>query len=307
MNTISLAKKVIQKQKYLYLMLLPGFIITFIFAYVPLTGWLMAFKKYELGLSLWDAEWSGLSQFKAFFLDTGDAMYVVRNTVVINVITIFVNLFVACMLAILLNEIRSGKFKKVVQTSSLFPFFISWAIIYMIFHTFLASESGVLNEVLVSIGIVSEGINFLGEPKFAWGLMVFINAWKFTGYNCVIFLSAIANIDQEQYEAADIDGAGRFEKILYITVPGLLPTLQILFIMNIGWIFSANFEQYYLFTNSLNWEHMEVFDVYIYKYGMQMLDFSYATAVGIIKTIASIIMLLTVNGISKKMSGRAIL
>lgn len=296
----------LSKQKYLFIMLVPGFLLTLIFAYAPLFGWSIAFTDYDVGMSLWDSSWVGLKHFKDFFTDSENALYVFRNTIVINIVTLFINIGGACLFAILLNEMRGKRFKKLVQTVSLFPFFISWAITYIVFNTFLSSTSGLLNKLLVDMNVVSKGINFLGDPKYSWGVIWGVGAWKFIGYNAIIFLASIANIDQAQYEAAEIDGAGRFAKVWYITLPGLLSTAVILIIMNSGWIFSSNFEEFYLFSNPTNWKSMEVFDVYIYNYGLKLLNFPYATAVCIVKTFASILMLLAVNGVAKKLSGHGL-
>lgn len=151
-------------------------------------------------------------------------------------------------------------------------------------------------------GILSEGWNVLGDAKYSWGLIIVLNLWKTAGYNTVIFLSAIAGIPMEQYEAAALDGAGRIQQITHITLPNLLPTASVLLIMNAGWILNSNLEQFFVFQNATNWSKMEVLDMYIYKFGLKMLDFSYATAMSIIKTIVSILMLLVVNAITKKLN-----
>ena len=296
------------KEKYqLYLMLLPAFLLATIFCYVPLLGWVMAFTDYQLGQDMFRAQWTGFQQFTSFFSSAGDAWYTVRNTLVINLLSLFVGLFVACVFAILLNEVQVKVFKKFVQTSSFFPYFVSWVIVYMIFNSFFAVRSGVMNQMLMKIGVVSDGINFLGDPVYSWGMILFVNIWKGLGYNSVIFLAAIAGIDQEQYEAAAIDGASRFQKMIHITIPELTATLVVLLIMNSGWIFASNLEEFYLFCNDSNYTMMEVLDLYIYNYGLKYLNFSYATAVGIIKTIASILMFLLVNFTTKKLKGTAII
>lgn len=294
-------------QRYLFMMLLPALVLITLFAYAPLLGWVMAFKDYQLGMSIFSGSFTGLQQFKTFFIDASDAMYVIRNTICINFMTLAINLISACAFAVLLNEIKMSFLKRTIQSFSFFPFFISWVITYSVFNIFLSPESGVLNHVLVNAGMIGKGINFLGNPAYAWPVILFVSFWKYIGYNSIIFMASISGIDQEQYEAAEIDGAGRFGKIFFITLPGLIPTLVILLIINSGWIFTSNFEQYFLFTNSSNWERMEVLDVYIYKYGLKLLDFSYATAVGMVKTIASIGMLLVVNYTAKKLNGSSII
>lgn len=305
-SNVSIANR-LYRQRYLFIMLIPALILITIFSYVPLMGWAMAFKKYQLGMSIFSGEFTGLEQFKAFFIDVGDAWYVIRNTIAINLISLTVNLLSACIFAILINEIKANLFKRAIQSFSFFPFFVSWIITYSIFNSFLSVNSGVINEFLIDNHIIKNGLNFIGDPAYAWPLIIFVSFWKSIGYNSIIFLASISNIDQQLYESADIDGAGRFGKIFFITVPSLIPTLVILLIINSGWIFSSNFEEFFIFTNPTNWERMQVLDVYIYNYGLKLLDFSYATAVGIVKTLASITILIVVNTAAKKLNGKSLL
>lgn len=302
---VSKTQKVV-RYKYVYLMLLPGLIVTGIFSYAPMYGLYMAFSNYKLGRPIWSAAFMGLENFKEFILDSSDMIYLLRNTLAMNILTLVVSLAGAMLLAIILNESHVMWFKKLVQTASFFPFFISWVIVYSVCNVFLTVETGVLNTVLKDLGLISEGINFLGSPRYSWGLMVGVNLWKTLGYNSVLFLSAISGIDVELYQASDIDGADRLQKIWYITIPALLPTLQVLLILNVGWIFSSNFSQYYLFTNAMNKSTMEVFDLYIYNYGIKQLNYSYATAVGIAKSLAGVVMLVFVNWTSKKINDKSV-
>lgn len=297
--------KIIENRK-LYLMMLPMLIAVTVFCYAPLSGWIMAFTDYQLGGSLFGGEFIGLQQFKYFFSQAMNASYVIRNTLVINISSLCINLVSACLFAVLLNEVRCSPIRRIVQSFSFFPFFVSWVIAYSIFNSFLSIQTGLVNILLMNLGIIDKGIGFLTDPDYSWGVILFVNFWKSIGYNSVIFLSAISGIDQEQYEASSIDGANRIQKIIHITLPGIVPTLVMLLIMNSGWIFSSNFEEFYLFTNSVNWERMEVLDTYVYKYGLKLLDYSYATAVGIIKTFASIMMFLIVNRIAKKINGQSL-
>jgi len=296
----------IVRQRYLYAMLLPAFLIVFTFSYVPLFGWLIAFVHYQPGVPLFDAEWVGFKHFKAFFTETDDYIYLLRNTLSINIGALIANLGTAFLFALLLNEIRQRFFGKLIQTVTFFPFFISWIIIYSLSSALFATSFGAINETLVQWGWIDEGINVLGDPKYSWAFIILIGVWKFLGYNSVIFISAIASIPSEYYEAAQIDGANRFQRMWHITIPNLIPTLIVLLILNSGWILNSNFEQFYLFTNTTNWEKMEVLDIYIYKYGLQLLNYPYATAVGIMKTVLSLIMIMTVNSIAKKSTGKGI-
>lgn len=294
------------KQRYLFLMLLPAIVLVFLFSYIPLVGWIIAFVNYRPGIGFSSLQWIGMQQFTNFFMKSNDYIYLLRNTLAMNVGSLITNLVTAFIFALLMNEIRVRIFGKLIQTVTFFPFFISWVIIYSFSSALFATSAGAINETLVGWGIIGEGINFLGDPRYAWMFMIGLGAWKYLGYNSVIFISSIASISNEYYEAAEIDGANRFQRVLYITIPGMIPTLIVLLILNSGWILNSNFEQFYLFTNPTNWERMEVLDIYIYKYGLQLLNFPYATAVGIMKTFVSLILIVAVNAISKKATGRAI-
>ncbi|GGD98357.1 ABC transporter permease [Paenibacillus nasutitermitis] len=294
------------KQRYLFLMLAPAFLLVLTFQYIPLLGWLLAFKRYEIGLGFWGSEWVGLEQFKRFFLQSNDYVYLLRNTLSMNIMMIITNLSCGLIFAVLLNEIRQKFIVKILQTVSFFPYFISWVIIYSIANTFLSPSSGLLNELLIKWGILSDGMNVLGESKYAWLLVVCLEAWKSVGYISIIFLAAISAIPSDQYEAADIDGASRFQKLRLITIPNLMPTFIIILILNSGWILNSNFELFFMFTNATNWDKMEVLDMYIYKFGLQQLNYSYSSAVGIVKTIVSLLILVSVNAFSKKTTGKAI-
>jgi putative aldouronate transport system permease protein len=288
-------------------MVAPAILLVVLFSYIPLFGWLIAFKNYQIGLSLWKAKWTGTEQFTSFLLQGNDYIYLLRNTLVMNVASIIVNLVTAVLFAILLNELRTKKFARLIQTVSFFPFFISWVIVYSIMNALFGVSTGAVNQTLVSWGIVSDGLDILGDPRYAWTLIILISLWKYLGYNGVIFIAAIASISQEQYEAVEMDGASRFQKIVFITIPNLTPTLVVLLIMNSGWILNSNFDLFFLFTNPSNWPRMEVLDMYIYKYGLQLTNYPYATAVGIIKSLVSILILLSVNQVAKRFTGRGIL
>jgi len=294
------------RQRYLLLMLAPTIILISVFAYKPLTGWVMAFKDYRPGKNLWETNWVGLSYLIEFFQDTSDSWRVIKNTLVMNFTSLMNNMLCAMIFAILLNELSSFKFKRFVQTVSLFPFFISWMITYSIVYVFFSVNAGVVNTFLVSAGILKDGINILGDPKYSWGLMIGLNLWKSLGYNSIIFLAAIAGIDQELYEAATIDGASWFQKALYITVPCISPTFAVLIILNSGWLLESNFEQFYIFTNPTNITTMEVFEMYIYRFGLGMGRYAYATAVCIVKTAVSLILLTSVNYLSKRLTDKSV-
>lgn len=290
----------IGKQLPLFAMLLPGLAALTLFIYVPLYGWTMAFWQYKPGLDYTSGKFMGLTYFKQFILDMSDAGNVLKNTLGINFASIAINLVAALFLALVINEMRNKRAKKLVQTVTFFPYFISWVIAYSIFYSFLSVDNGMVNQILVKLGLVNRGIDFLGDKRYAWQIIWLTSLWKFTGYNSVIFLSGIASIDAELYEAAQIDGASRIGRIVHITLPNLMTTLVILLVLNSGHVFTSNFDQFYMFSNVGNMTSLEVFDMYIYRYGLKLFNFSYATAVGVVKTFASILTLLLVNAIAKK-------
>ena len=296
----------IVEQRYLLLMLLPTLVVIFIFVYKPVLGWWLAFSDHRIGFGIYDGPWVGMKYFKQFFGTAGNALFVFRNTLAINLVSLIVNMTAAIIFAVLISEIPTKWFRRTVQTMSLFPFFISWVITYVIFQSFFAVQTGMVNVVLTKLGIVENGINLLGGAEFSLVLMASANLWKSLGYNAVIFLAAIAGIDQAQYEAAEIDGASRLQRIRHITLPGLLGTVTVLLIINSGWILRSNFGQFKLFTNATNRQTMEVFATYIYRYGLEKGRYSYATAVSIFSSIISLILLTVVNTASKRLNERAL-
>ena len=297
----------LNRQKWLLLMLLPAFLCIIFFNYLPLAGWYIAFSEYKLGGGIFDGEFVGFKYFLKIVEESSDLGYLIRNTLVMNGVSIFQNILVALVLAILLKEIRWKKGGKIVQTVTFFPYFVSWVISYAIVWSLLAVNSGAINQVLKANGIIQKGLNVLGDPKHSWTLVILLNLWKNTGYNTVIFLSSIAGISTEQYEAAALDGANRFQKIRYITLPNLLPTAAVLLIMNAGWVLNSSLEMMFIYNNATNWSRMETLDMYIYKFGLSMLDFPYATAMTIIKTLVSILLLLFVNWFTKRLTKTSVI
>ena len=296
----------IKRNRYLYLMIAPAVILVFTFSYVTLSGWLLAFSDYRLGQDFRDMTWVGFKQFRVFF-EGQDFGYLMTNTLVINISSLVLNMFVAVLFSILINELAIKRFAKAVQTISFFPFFISWIIVYSMMHALFAVSTGAVNQFLVNIGFIERGINLMGGEEYAWGLVIVLSLWKTLGYNGVIFISAISGIPQEEFEAAEIDGANRLQRILYITIPNLTSTILVLLIMNSGWILNSNFDFFYVFTNGTNWPKMEVLDMYIYKFGLRQGNYPYSIAVGMMKTVVSLFLLILVNQISKRVSKRSIL
>lgn len=291
-----------KRQKILLLMLLPAAILTILFCYIPLSGWYIAFSDYKVGGSMFGGEFVGLKYFRKIFEQSSDIGYLIRNTLVINLSTLFLGLCLSILFALLLKEVRWEKGAKIVQTTSFFPYFISWVITYSVVWSLFAVKSGAVNQFLVRAGILEKGMDILGNPQYSWALIILLNLWKNTGYNTIIFLSGIAGISTELYEAAAIDGAGRFQRVRYVTLPGIIPTASVLLVMNAGWVLNNGLDQFFLFSNTTNWTKMEVLDIYIYKFGLKLLDFPYSTAMGILKSFVSIVLLLVVKRITDKMN-----
>ena len=298
----------IARRKHIYFMLALPVILTAIFVYYPLWWWVIAFKFYSIGQQVANSEWAGFYHFKEFFAGSDqDWLRLLRNTLGMNILSMLANIFGAMVLSILFHETFFKRSAKVVQTISFFPFFISWVIVYAIVYSLFSVSNGIINIYLTNRDILKKPIELLSDSRYSWPLIIILNTWKSVGYSSIIYLASISGIPTEQYEAAEIDGVRRFGRILYVTIPNLIPTITILLIMNSGWIFSSSIEQYFLFQNSVNYKTMEVFDMYIYRYGIKLLNYPYATAVGILKTFVSITMILIVNNIAKRLSGRGIL
>ena len=287
------------QQKTLVFMSVPLLIWLFIFKYVPIWGWTMAFQKYRPAKSFSEQEWVGTTNFKVLFAD--EAFYrVLRNTLVMSSIKLVLGFVTAILLAILLNELRNIMFKRVVQTISYLPHFISWVVAASIISTVLAPE-GILNIILTRMGVIDRAVLWLGEGGYFWGILGASEVWKDVGWNAVVYLAAITTIDPFQYEAAAMDGASRLQRIRHITLPGMKSVIVLLLIMNLGHILEAGFEPQYLLGNGMNVDYSENLDIFVLKYGMNMGNYSLATAAGIFKTVVSFLFLLSANSIAKRL------
>lgn len=289
----------------LFLLVLPFLLLVLLFHYVPLLGWAYAFVDYVPGLPLHEMKFAGLKYFSYLFSGISEFPTVIRNTLVLSLLKIAA-MIVPIVFAILLSQMRSARFSKFVQTASSIPNFISWVLIYAIFFIFFSSETGLMNKLLIGLGLSEESINLLGNGDIAWGVQTFITIWKQTGWDAIIYIAAIAGIDPALYDAASVDGAGRIKKIRYVTIPGILPTFFVLFLMAVANILSNGFEQYYVFQNPMVVDKLEVFDTHIYRMGIINSQYSYATAMGMFKSIISILLLTIANGVSKKVRGESI-
>jgi putative aldouronate transport system permease protein len=289
----------LKDQKYLIMMSFPFVIWVIIFNYLPLWGWLMAFQNYRPGKGTFEQKWVGLKHFQTLFTEP-DFYRVMRNTLGMSFLGITFGFVVPIIFALLLNEVKAVRFKKSVQTISYLPHFVSWVIAASIVTTMLGND-GVVNELLVKIGILKEPMSFMTKPKLFWVIVTISDLWKETGWNAIIYLAAITGIDPEIYEAARVDGANRFKQMLHITLPGIRPTVMVLLILSIGSLVNTGFEKQWLLGNSLVQDYSLVLDKYIVDYGIGMFRYSYGTAIGIFKSIVSIILLFSANKIAQKM------
>ncbi|MBQ5316815.1 MAG: sugar ABC transporter permease [Oscillospiraceae bacterium] len=300
MAKLAINKKTLKNQKTLILMGIPFAIYAIIFCYVPLFGWIMAFQNYKPKDGMWHSKFVGLGKFERLFSDD-TFLKTIRNTFCMGAMNLVFSTIFAILFAILLNEFWTLKGKKIIQTVSYLPHFLSWIIVTGICFDVLSMENGVLNQVLVALHVIPEPINWLAYPKYFWWIVTFAHLWKETGWNSIIYLAAITSINPDLYEAASIDGAGRLSKIWHITLPGLKPTIMILLIMNIGNVLNAGFEVQYLLGNGLVQSVAQTIDIYVLKFGISNGDYSLGTAAGIFKSVVSIALIAIANAGAKAM------
>ncbi|WP_238655429.1 ABC transporter permease [Paenibacillus piscarius] len=298
--------RLIKSQNQLIWMSVPLMLYIILFAYVPVWGWTMAFQNYRPAKSFFEQEWVGFKQFRFLFTDD-NFIRVLRNTVAMGLINLVLGFVTAIVLALLLNEIKKVLWKRTVQTISYLPHFLSWIIVTGIVATSLSINDGIVNIVLMKLHLIKEPILWLSEGKYFWGIVGASHVWKEVGWNTIIYLAAIASIDPALYEAAEIDGANRYKKMMYVTLPGIKATIVILMIMSIGHLLEAGFEVQYLLGNGLVVDWAETIDIFVLKYGLAQGNYSLATAGGIFKTVVSVTLLLMANGISKRLGEERLL
>ncbi|ANA78830.1 sugar ABC transporter permease [Paenibacillus glucanolyticus] len=290
-------KVIIAREKYLYVLALPGLLFFLIFKYFPIWGLALAFQNYSPYLGFWGSEWVGLKYFYDFFTNP-DFLLLFRNTMAISLLNIMFFFPVPIVLSLLINEVRSLKFKKTIQTIIYLPHFLSWVIIAGICFIILGQSDGIINKIIVELG--GQPIGFLTEPNYFWGLLTAQSIWKEAGWGTIIFLAALAGINQDLYEAAQIDGANRWKQMLNVTLPGIKSTIIVLLILRLGQVMEVGFEQVYLMMSSPVSHVADVFDTYVYRTGIQNGRFSYATVVGIFKSVVGLLLVVMANRLAKK-------
>lgn len=291
-------------QLQLHGMMLPATLLIIVFCIVPLFGILIAFKDYRpvSGVAgIFTSEWNHFKNFKILFQNY-DFWPMLRNTLGINLINNLLSIPVTLFFALLLNEVISERFKSLIQTVTYMPHFLSWVVFGGLFMTLLSTDNGFLNTILMNLGIVKEPVGFMAEPKYFWAIAAITSLLKELGWGAILYIAAISGVDQELYESAMMDGAGRFRRMWYITIPCIKPTVMIMIIFAISGMLNNNFTQIYVFQNSLNLSTSQVIDTYVYEYGLGQLQFGMAQAVALAKSVIAIILLLGANKLSNKIT-----
>ncbi|MCR2802693.1 ABC transporter permease [Paenibacillus soyae] len=291
------------KYKMLYFLSIPGLLYFLVFKYVPLFGSVIAFQDFNLFSGVFGSPWVGFKHFERMFSHY-DFINILKNTLLLGMYDILFAFTAPIILALLLNEVRLMLYKKIIQTVMYAPHFLSWVIVSGIFVGILSPESGVLNVMIGWFGI--DPIYFLGDESYIRTILVGSGLWRDVGWGTIIYLAALAGINPDLYEAAEIDGAGRWKQTLNITLPALLPVVTILFLLKIGDFMDYGFERVFVFQNPLNIQNSEILDTYIYKAGLRQLQFSYATAIGVFKSVVGLTLLMIANTLSKKATGESL-
>ena len=285
-----------KQHKWLYFLLIPGFLYFILFRYVPMGGLVIAFKNYSPFQGIWDSAWCGFDQFVKFF-SKKDFFVLLKNTLGISMLQLFLFFPAPIVLSLFLNEVRHNGYKRVVQTLVYIPHFVSWVIVASLTYQLFNVTDGIVNIIIEAI--TGSTVDILSKSSTFWGLIVGQSIWKETGYGTIIFLAALAGVDQEMYEAARVDGAGRWRLMWHITLPAIKGTIIMMLIMRVGGLLNTGYEQIFLMRNDLNVAASEVFDTYIYTRGIEQGQYSFSAAAGMFKSVVGMIMVVTADRIAK--------
>ncbi|MGI5894717.1 MAG: ABC transporter permease [Candidatus Merdivicinus sp.] len=304
-NSCSKKKHVLLKRiwyhRWLYVFLLPAIVGFLIFNYIPMLGNIVAFKEYSYSKGIFGSPWVGLKYFR-MFINYYQFSDIVLNTVKISLLKIFVVFPIPILFALLLNEITRTKFKRVVQSLSYLPHFVSWVVVVTMLNMMLSPNGGAINSLLLNLGFIEEPIYFLGESKYFYGLVILTDVYKGMGWSSIIYLSTLAGVNAELYEAAAIDGANRFRMVWHVTLPAIKPTAILLFILQFKGILSAGFDQIYLMQTPGNMQVSETLDIFVFRQGLLQFNISYSTAIGFFISLFSLILMILINYISRKLT-----
>lgn len=291
-------KKSVRKYHQIYFILIVCATVVFIFNYIPMYGVTMAFREYKFNLGMFKSPWIGFEYFRNFF-HYFNFNTIIRNTLVISFFKIILYFPIPIIFALMLNEIQSVPFKRVIQTVTYLPFFISWVVALQLFQHFLSLD-GIINQFRVGMGL--EKVFYMNSPKHFYAIMFSSFAWKNTGYRSIIYLAALSGVDPQLYEAAEVEGAGRLRKIWSISIPSIMPTIVVLFILNLAQMMSAGWEQIYLLRTPGNMNLADIIDTYVITVGLQNGQFGYATAVSLFQSVIGLALVLATNAIAKRVS-----
>lgn len=297
-------KKKLDQGKRMFLYMLPFLLLCFAFSYFPLHGWIYSFYDYKPPLKLSQCNFMGLRWFKMIFVNPAQVrqlFIVMRNTFAMSFLNIATSVL-PLFFAVFLNEIKCKWFRKMVQTLTTIPNFISWVLVYAVAFC-LFSNTGMVNTVLQNLGVILKPIKFLDSDSHTYIAMLLWSTWKGLGWGAIMYLASITGIDQEMYEAARVDGAGRFQLMRYITLPELMPTYFVMLMLSVANFLNNGMDQYFVFQNAFNKAHIQVLDLYVYNIGMTGSSLSLATAISMLKSLISVTLLMAVNRISKKIRG----
>ena len=297
-------KKKLDQGKRMFLYMLPFLLLCFAFSYFPLHGWIYSFYDYKPPLKLSQCNFMGLRWFKMIFGNPAQVrqlFIVMRNTFAMSFLNIATSVL-PLFFAVFLNEIKCKWFRKMVQTLTTIPNFISWVLVYAVAFC-LFSNTGMVNTVLQNLGVILKPIKFLDSDSHTYIAMLLWSTWKGLGWGAIMYLASIAGIDQEMYEAARVDGAGRFQLMRYITLPELMPTYFVMLMLSVANFLNNGMDHYFVFQNAFNKAHIQVLDLYVYNIGMTGSSLSLATAISMLKSLISVTLLMAVNRISKKIRG----
>ena len=285
------------RHRYLFALLAAALIWTIVFRYGPMYGVIIAFKKYRLFDGIWGSEWVGLHYFIRLFNGTTDFGRVFRNTLLISLYRLLWGFPAPIILALLLNEVHQRHFKRTVQTISYLPHFLSWVVLGGVIRTILSPSTGVINSIIAGLG--GQSIYFLADVDWFVTVLITTGVWQQVGWGSIIFLAAIAGVDPQLHESAIIDGAGKLRRAWSITVPSIMPVIMILFILRVGDILEAGFDQIFNLYNPAVYEVSDIIDTYVYRVGLEELNFSLSAATGLFKNVIGLILVVIVNRIAK--------
>ena len=300
--------KNLRSQWFLQASILLGLLLLIVFCYIPMYGLIIAFRDYRVSMGMagfFTAPWVGFKWFREFLTDYRFAL-IFRNTLVISVLKIFIAFPIPIIFALMLNEIRQPLFKRFVQTASYLPHFVSWVIVVGLCQTFFGTVNGVLSNLMVQWGIVERAVPILTDPKYYWALAVTTEVWKSAGWSAIIFIAAISGIDATLYEAAQIDGASRIQRMVHITLPSIKGTIIVMFILSLGGLISGNLEQARLMSNAFNRSTSEIINLYVLTIGLGNFRFDYAAAVGLMQSVISAALVFSSNWLCRRYAGASI-